>query len=391
MVREAQKVKDICSKSIYDDLFHSLDRANNVLKTLVDQSVEYQNPRRPRWSERSLSKHRAARAVADSIHKALTRSKIWGCSCRDKHHIRFTLDPKVDDASNTTDKLMFRITITTEDSAGSTPMSFDWQEVEVEPSCDRLKPGSKYPLSDMCSTLWGIDVGEGQREAMGYLSDEAYCHNLYLTKKAAGSLPSQTLEEAIMSSPSLPWNALTVNRPVLNRRTRLHLAVKLAYSVLHFHGSWLRPRWSTRDIRLPDQTPEFQQPFLTWSIRDRRGESIRRSSSSVIRSETLFPLGLALIELSLCHAISALRIPEDESPEHEVTALKTAHRNLDHVYMESGARYGDVVQRCLFWSHSRDTGLDSEESQAAVFQYIVLPLFDDMRVFDCPSRPAVVN
>lgn len=188
-----------------------------------------------------------------------------------------------------------------------------------------------------------------------------------------------------MSSSGLPWSIHTVDRPLV-RKTRLQLAAKLACSVLHFHGSWLRARWRTSDIRFPEGPLGAQQPFLTWGISDQGDRPEFPKTSSVIRSETLFPLGLALIELSLCRAITALRKPEDENPDEEVTVLKTAHRCLDFVYLESGTRYGDVVQRCLFWSHTRDTELENDESLAAVFQHIVSPLIEDLKDFNCCSR-----
>ena len=221
---------------------------------------------------------------------------------------------------------------------------------------------------------------EGQRFKLGYLPEKTYRHNIYLIEKAVGTLTSQSLEEIIMSSSGYPRNNHTIERPFV-RKDRLHLAVTLALSVLYFHGSWLRARWRTCDIRFPEGLLGLQQPFLTWGISGRDEKPTCQSLSSVVRSETLFPLGIALVELSLCRSISALRNPEDENPDEEVTMLKTAHRCLDHVYLENGTRYGDVVQRCLFWSHTRDADLDNDESLAAVYEYVVAPLIDDMRDF----------
>lgn len=105
---------------------------------------------------------------------------------------------------------------------------------------------------------------------VGYLADETYRHNMYLIQKAMGDVPSRTLEEITMSEPSFPWHAHTLNRPVFTRRTRLHLAVKLACSVLYFHGNWLQTRRTTRDIRFPEGSVGFQSPFITWSVSDRQ-------------------------------------------------------------------------------------------------------------------------
>lgn len=351
------------------------------------------------------------RAAADSVHKALVRGKCWGCRCRDKHHIRFILDLQLE-SDNTPDNLAFRIVLTTTDSKASARISFNWQEITVKPSRYEKKPQTMQtvnqsqkmqeltassseqrlcaepshripsgPLTNMCSALSSRDVSKGDREVVGYLSDAAYRHNLYLIRNGAGEPPSQSLEEVIMLSPSVPWDAC-LERPAFSRSARLHLAAKLAASVFNFQGSWLRARWSSADIRLPDGPSGFREPFLISGVSPSQETPTSSISSSVIRNKTLLPLGLALIELSLCRSMNALRIPEDENPDNEVTFLKTASRCLDYVYSESGTSYGDVVQRCLFWSQTRDTELDSEEFQTAVFENIVLPLLDDMKNFN---------
>lgn len=235
-----------------------------------------------------------------------------------------------------------------------------------------------------------MEMTEGRRELVAFLQDKKYRHYMYSARKNFGSLQSQTLEEVISSSPLFPWIAPREGGLVLNRRDRLHLAVKLACSVLQFHGSWLSANWSSRDIMFSRGTMEpkesLRQPFLLWNV-SRPPEAMASSTlSSVIRNEALFPLGLALIELSLCRTITALRVPEDENPDEEVVLLKVANRCLDHVFLESGTRYGCVVQQCLSWSHTRETNMNNEEFQDTVFRHIISPLLDDVEDFEGRSR-----
>lgn len=92
VLRETRKVKHLFSKSIYNDLFNKLNTANSILKTLADQSID---PRQPiQGSLKSALGHKKARIVANSVHRALACGKCWGCSCQDKHRIRFILDSK---------------------------------------------------------------------------------------------------------------------------------------------------------------------------------------------------------------------------------------------------------------------------------------------------------
>ncbi|KAL3470569.1 hypothetical protein BJX99DRAFT_239261 [Aspergillus californicus] len=185
----------------------------------------------------------------------------------------------------------------------------------------------------------------------------------------------------LMYSPQGPWIP-----GFFPRKDRLRLATRLAWSVLHLHGNWLPEHWRSRDIIFPKSPGEvnlqvsIQRPYLAWGVSYRGiGSS---ESSSAIPSGVLFPLGLALIELSQCRPMSALQIPQDENPEEAVSLLKTANRCMDAVSCESGERYGTVVRRCLYWSETKETSPDDREFQAAFQRLILAPLLDNLKEFD---------
>jgi hypothetical protein len=69
-----------------------------------------------------------------------------------------------------------------------------------------------------------------------------------------------------------------------------------------------------------------------------------------------------------------------------VANVKTATRVLPDVRNESGLRYEEVVDKCLFWPGRKDTEFDDEELQKAVFESIVTPLSDDLRNFEGRSK-----
>lgn len=208
------------------------------------------------------------------------------------------------------------------------------------------------------------------------------------------NVETQSLEDLFITS--LQSLGSQANRPafMLSRRDRLFLAATLASSVLQFHGSWLKSHWRSRDILFPKVKAGTKSivecPYLSGhevSNATTTEPTTRTTTNSLIRSEALFPLGLVLVELSLCQSISSLRIPEDEDPNETIANLKTASRVLqERVYSESGCRYGDVVDKCLFWSETRDMSVDDDEFQQLVFQRIVSPLVDDLRDFEGKAR-----
>ena len=134
----------------------------------------------------------------------------------------------------------------------------------------------------------------------------------------------------------------------------------------------------------------LESPYISWHLpKPEDGMQVphlKRTVSALIRSEVLFPLGLALVELSLGQTLASMREPEDDDADEAVADLKTASRLVNDVSYESGGRYGDVVKKCLFWHGLEDTNLDNEDLQQAVFELIVSPLLEDYKDFEGKSR-----
>ncbi|KAI9371533.1 hypothetical protein BJX61DRAFT_543604 [Aspergillus egyptiacus] len=367
---EIRKVKHILSKERYKRLFDDLDTSIGLLKGLAEHS----GYRRERGQIARGSQYGIARLPAASIYKALVREGSWRCPCRDKHSIRLTVD--LDFEAKEMSKIMFRITVVT--LADPAQPLYSWQEIEVEPS--RRSDGT-VQISDLCSAFAAIGPDNGQRNFMGTLPEGIYRHQVYITRSNKGNLEYRSLEDMLMSSTLAPW----IPGFYFRKKDRLCLALRLARSVLHLHGNWLRESWRTRDIMFPKGTESvasqvpYAHPFLAWSLSQ---EGVTGSVlSSAIGSQVLFPLGLALTELSLCRPVSALQIPPDENPEEAVSLLKTANRCLDDVNKESGQRYATAVQRCLYWSETRETDLEDEDFRAAFYQLIISPLEDVVKAF----------
>jgi hypothetical protein len=234
----------------------------------------------------------------------------------------------------------------------------------------------------ICATIAAIGVLNEKRKMVGSLSEGQYLHSMFVKKNSVGSLESQSLNDLLMSSSLAPW----IPGFHFRKRDRLELAIRLAWSVLHFHGNWLPEYWRSYDILFPKgpgggiSQKTLEHPYLSWNV---SAQSVATPDiSSIVTSRVLFPLGLALIELSLCRSISALQNPEDDNPGEAVSLLKTANRYLDAVSSESGAGYATVVRRCLYWSETKETDPEDKTFQAAFYRLVLTPLLDIIQAFD---------
>lgn len=247
------------------------------------------------------------------------------------------------------------------------------------------------PIYDLCSTLGGFDMVNSNSGLIGYIPDsyEGTRYNMRIIRDLV-QIQSQSLHDIILVS-SLNQSLDCLE---LSRRDRLFLATILASSVLQFHGTWLREQWNSHDIKFPRNDGQkhavFDHPYLSWKVLgpSARSEwndlssSCTRLGSGHIKNDILFPLAIALIELSLSQTISALYKPEDSNATDDLTRLKTATRVLPKVYRESGSNYGDVVKDCLYWSSSKGMKFGDQRFEESIFNFVVFPLIKDFKYFE---------
>ena len=260
-------------------------------------------------------------------------------------------------------------------------------------------------ITDICTALHKecINTSCEMKKCIGLLMDDETSdpdrHRLYLLDGRAPTNPAPVSLESLLANTTS--GGKRVWRPpggTITRRDRLYLATTLASSVLQLDGSWMKKHWRSRDIMfLPKEgsKADYSSPYISWKVHEEPPTAPTASKAAnallmahLIRSEVLFALGITLIELSFGQTLGEMQLPEDIDPTNEaLTNFKTGHRLLDHVYDESGTRYGDVVRRCLGCPFDvRDASLDNDEFQGLVFENIVMPLTDDLKDFEGSMR-----
>ena len=429
--KEVKKFRDIFSKSIYLDLFSRINTANTILKTLVEQSDYRGTMQKRRMSKRPLQRQRKARKSARSLHNAIMRRKYWNCSCMNQHSIQFVLHYPLEDVNNATEEdprgPRFQMILPFKGSKEADPkyeegleIGAEWENVTssngdvnepppyqidrgVSPSIKKSKvqfavdkpsvpnpthhKSSCPPIFNICSALSAVSTKNAHNELIGFISDEIDRHNLYYVRNLSGlgDMQPQSLSEIIASSKDI-FAVSSGHSFLFTWGHRLRVAVHLACSVLQFHGSWLKTRWSSRDIMFTKHlSGDIDKPYVLWKVEpelDVQTLCNEFHAFSLIQSEILFPLGLVLVELSLCHTIDSLRIPDDEDKVEAYANLKTATRLLPIVGKQSGAEYENVVRRCLLWPGTKESSLDSEKMQEEIFQLVISPLVENLRSFE---------
>ena len=250
------------------------------------------------------------------------------------------------------------------------------------------------PIIDLCSTICAQHPPNG---AIGFLVDEkGDKHKHYLFWADPTITPetrSRSLDDLLSCSISGSHKAL------LSRKDRLRIAVTLASSILELDGtSWLKPTWSSKDILFHEKTnqasdSQYSYPYISWKLcrTDENVADYMHDTSPndyhAFRSETLFALGLTLVELCFGSRLADLHIAEDGDPSGMTTHISTAFRLCNSVYYEMGTLYGDAVRRCLYQPFDvRDMSPDNEEFQQKVLDDIVTPLNDDLLNFNGALR-----
>lgn len=176
------------------------------------------------------------------------------------------------------------------------------------------------------------------------------------------------------------------------RDNRLRLAVTLASSVLQLHQTpWLEESWANDKVYFIQNADGvlYDNPFVCRDFKQQDvavlAPRVTAMAGKIIRNQTLFALGVILIELWYGKPLIELRRPED-SPEGQedaamsvVTAWTTADRLVEELYSDAGAKYGDAVRRCVRCDFDkRSSNLEDAGFQRAVYDGVVAQLQENL-------------
>ncbi|OQD62971.1 hypothetical protein PENPOL_c010G04163 [Penicillium polonicum] len=439
----ALKFRRIFNAAIYEDLLDKIDKTNQILKTISEQSQHREKfPKKPARRRITLKRYGEKRAHAKALYGIIGKGQKCGkCLSQDAHFVALQLKREYMDSTDDThlapQPTSFYMIASPPENCSSTKDKRRWHEIKVQ--TDRTSQASllrctsgdcnpglqssgreskvRFELpktkcvekvqstpttlgasSDgLCSAFDQVNVTlPSSSESIDYIFGNKTIEAGYyisLVRTIQDEMHLRSLQETLIGSPSTPDSPIQ-SPEELSRRDRLYLATLLACSLLELHGTWLQHHWGTKDIFFlrgkGSQHSQYERPYLLRTglhvpESDANGSSYRvpdGQESSRNSNKTLFPLALALIELSLGKAISTLRRPEDGEASEDMSMLNTVTRLLRTVYWESGSNYGDVVKECLYWSRSKGDGFEDPYFDESVFDTIVAPLLKDYDYFE---------
>ncbi|EAU32779.1 predicted protein [Aspergillus terreus NIH2624] len=435
----AMKFRKIFSRAIYDDLLEKIDRANQTLKTLSEQSYQREGSRRDtREWRRRMNAQMVNRRYGRELYDILIQGRCWKCPCQLEHAVCLQLDTstvRIGGHDRAAAKAKFLMLL----ASGKKPPPHDstswWHEVEIEPDTDFLgcqvsnsaatilPDGSRLPssrhrvhfepteppnaacemqastestqaIADMCTALRDVDVSRPHKakECIGYVAQSTDADPRYNVSilRHLDQVQFQSLQD-ILAGSSFPQKTGCQRLKPLSRRDRLCLAVILACSIFQFHGTWLREAWSTSDILFARGSAvedlSIDKPYLFCKVdpADCKDESFVMPGPDAMQNHILFPLGVTLIELSLGECMALSGSPDIGDSKCHLSHFHETADLLRRVYWESGCNYADVVKECLF--PKKAVGLQFGDSvfEERVFESVVSPLLRDWAYFEGPA------
>ena len=168
--------------------------------------------------------------------------------------------------------------------------------------------------------------------------------------------------------------------------SRYRLSSILASSVLQLADTpWLSSNWGLQDIYLLNSDPQnpsptLAQPYVRRSFVGAKTltNTAKATARPLVANETVFALGIILLELSFGQPLSSFKTATDidaQGNDTPYTELMIASRLLQALILLEGDKYTDVARRCLMCSfNSAGSNLEDPAFQEQFYVGVVAPL-----------------
>ena len=240
-------------------------------------------------------------------------------------------------------------------------------------------------ISNLCHALNDAHYKGEVEKCLGHLTGDGSPLGVYVIGQRSPStaLKTVTLRD-ILTREMGPYLVDAPEVPLLTPKFRLKLATTLASTALQLQTTpWLNSSWDSHDVLF--HTGIAADPYITKgfdSEANQPEDHVKLAKPSPVRNESIFNLGVLLLELCLGKPLDYFRTPEDSSI---FTEFCIAKRLVENLAEEASSGYADAVTACIYCDFGRevkDHSLDNDAFRQAVYEYVVTPLDEDWRHFN---------
>jgi len=254
-----------------------------------------------------------------------------------------------------------------------------------------LQPTAIAPdIQDLCDSILSLQSRECG-VCLGYLVNALPSARFGLFRPQAPIVDKD-------SSSTLSLRDILENKPGMPRlslASRQRLAASLAIGLLRLHDTpWLNKQWGHGEITFFSNAGHVlvEHPFLSTKLdmpsNPRRSPAAYFTSSAAIKNESLFALGILLIELCLHRPLEGLLLPADLNPDgskHTTTEYCAALRLLDSMTGEASMEYVGVARQCIECHFNQGAAsLENNVFREAVYDNVVAVLEEEASRFVRP-------
>ena len=248
-------------------------------------------------------------------------------------------------------------------------------------------------ITNLCQALNQTHIAEQNEVCLGRLHDGSQFLGVYVNQPYASSLCNKatSLHDILRHDPTItqqdprPHTIQGNNLGVsMTKKQRLRTAVTLASSTLQLQTTdWLNSKWGKEDILFHHDYME--QPYISKIFREAHvGDQVPGNTNDItycgpIRNESIFNLGVLLLELSYGKPLDHFKSPDDPPV---FTDFVIARRLIEDLAEEESSGYVDAARACIFCDFGTKVkipSLDDKAFRQAVYQDVVLPLEDEWR------------
>lgn len=257
-------------------------------------------------------------------------------------------------------------------------------------------------IEDLCEWIKDVQskTNRPNEDCLGYLSDANQSrYGLYSVNPRKYVGPPLALfrvgEPLSAASSRGKGKRMPSKRQKLSNRTKTQLAFTLGSTMLQLHSTPWLDQWKKQDVLYfpepgSDMVQALVQPYISRrfsSTMSPDGATVASNSSAALGfapNETLFTLGLILIEIAYNKTIEALAEPGEMAQMAAVSQYVTAMRIRKEIGMKMGMQYQRAVDGCLmcqFGVQGLNADLKSLDFQRKFLEHVVTPLEESMLVF----------